>query len=673
MIELKGVTRIYDAGGVGETVGIQNVNLLIGNRGMVAFFGPSGSGKTTLLNLIGGLDEPTEGEVLVDGAKVDDRFRLDHVGCVFQDFVLLESITVAENIRLLDRSITDAEIDQALQSLGILELRERKAGNLSGGEKQRVCLARAIVKKPAYLLADEPTGNLDGPNRTAIMRILKSLSKHFPVLLVSHEKELVEEYADRIIRLEDGRIVGDSAPTVEPGEPFPLQREADAIVPRRKIKRKRSNLLSGILATLAVVASCFAAGLVTGKAESTNHATTAVYRLNQPLSADSRTVLSPYCYFGKTGTMGTALTVGDGAFSQRTFYWNSGPFLPLDFHADGNRYSCDAGSILLTEAAAKDLLEHAYSPNGSSIRNLMLSQYGFQKPEDLIGLPLNSGLKVSAIIPGNDVVGYVGSESFYRERSSVTVGGTSLGFTYYSSMAFRRFVGVELPADAVYVRAGHPLAEQSTLTFGEKTYPVRTHADLADFEEAILPAYAHAYLQGEKVTWAYAWDEASFGKLIKTYKGVDAVSLHETKAAKIRLAKTIYASVIGGVGLASLAVMAFFYVIDIGAYFEENKNEFVVCRCLGLSRRKLYIGSLEGILLGALPSLGIGTVAGMFLTLFLCRSEEAALYFVPGALTFALGAVVAATLVFVLASVLLWKKLSPTAAEFKRMNLAERE
>ena len=110
MIELLNVTKTYDAGEISEVTAVNDVNLKIGNAGLVCLFGPSGCGKTTLLNLIGGLDVPTKGKVLVDGESVDDAFRLNHVGCVFQDFVLMDSLTVAENVRLLDPSITDTRI-----------------------------------------------------------------------------------------------------------------------------------------------------------------------------------------------------------------------------------------------------------------------------------------------------------------------------------------------------------------------------------------------------------------------------------------------------------------------------------------------------------------------------------------------------------------------------------
>ena len=670
MIELRNVTKIYDAGGIGETVGVIDINLNIGNAGLVSFFGPSGCGKTTLLNLIGGLDKPTRGEVLIDGETVNDAYRLNHIGCIFQDFVLMESLTVAENVRLLDRSITDASINEVLSSLGIMGLRDRKAAKLSGGEKQRVCIARALVGKPAFLIADEPTGNLDASNRIGIMRILKSISKHTLVLLVSHEKDLVEEYSDRIIKLEDGRVISDSVESQAENDAFPKSPGRETVVPLRKTKRKRARVLSGFLASIAMVASCFAVGLASGKAEASDNLPQNVYHMSGPLKVEDRVALAPFAYFRNSlETLG--LILGDSQISQHEFY-GSVTLLPFDFY-DGNAdWPYEEDDVVITLGAAQSLIQNSYSLNGTSYRNLTLGQYGVTSPEDLVGMRFRNGYSIRKIIPGSENVGYVNPRSFYRENAWVNLGTVDepihLSFTCYSSLVFRRLTGIDVGDARIVVSSSHPLSSHGSVDIGGQHYSIKISAALDGFDEAVVPVYLSSYLRGESIASAYAWDNGSFRKLIGSYKKANAVSYYDIVLGRINQTKTVIAAVSGAVGLALLAATIYFHAIDLSLYFRENKDEYVVYRCLGVSRSRLYRRSLAGAVLGAIPPIAVGSVAGGLVVAFLCRNEQAALFLSLNIGTFAIGVIAALILVLLLCAVLLIGKFLPNAAEFKRIN-----
>lgn len=670
MIELLNVTKTYDAGEISEVTAVNDVNLKIGNAGLVCLFGPSGCGKTTLLNLIGGLDAPTKGKVLVDGKSVDDAFRLSHVGCVFQDFVLMDSLTVADNVRLLDPSITDARINETLSSLGILGLRERKASKLSGGEKQRVCIARAIIGNPSFIIADEPTGNLDGENRVAIMRILKSISKRTLVLLVSHEKDLVEEYADRIIRIEDGSIVSDSNSDFAANTAFSIGKCVDTKVPLRRTKRKKSNIVAGILSCIAIIASCFIAGFGSGKAEATNRYPETVYRMTKPMGAEDRAVLSPYAFFRSSPSVG-GLSLGDSETTEHGFV--GGPVvLPFDFYGSGTSWEYDEDSIILTSGAAKTLIEKSYSSLRNSYRNLMLSQYGINKADDLIGLRFKTGHTIRAILPGEENVGYISPRSFYRLGATISVGNDETkeyyAFNYFSSRAFVHLAGIDLGEDKIYAPKDHPVAKREFMEIGGRNYKVEVSPSLQGFEELVLPSYAASAIAGDSITWAYAWDNDTFSKLIRSYENVDSENLHEAEARRINQTKAIFGSIVGGVGLAAFALMSYFYAVDLQAYFKDNKNEYVVYRSLGVNRSRLFKRALLGVFSGALPLMAIGSVSGVLIVAFLGRSDVASLYLTLHIGTFFIGVSLAALLVLSLCAVLLWKRFLPSAAEFKRIN-----
>jgi putative ABC transport system ATP-binding protein len=217
MIELDAVTKHYD--GRGEPA-VDGVSLTVVPGEAVAVMGPSGSGKSTVLNLIAGLDRPSSGTISVAGERIDTlgetgmaRFRRGKIGMIFQFFNLVEDLTVLDNVLLpaqlvgMRRAAARARAVELLTALRIDQYRDSYPARLSGGERQRVGIARALVNRPAVLLADEPTGAMDTATGEEIGELLLDLNASGQTLvLVTHNPELAAKYATRVVRLVDGRI-----------------------------------------------------------------------------------------------------------------------------------------------------------------------------------------------------------------------------------------------------------------------------------------------------------------------------------------------------------------------------------------------------------------------------------------------------------------------------------
>ncbi len=224
MIQITNLNKFYNKGKKNEEHVLKDVSLELDSTGLVCILGESGCGKTTLLNTIGGLDTFSGGAIDIDGQKLTkydpkiiEPIRNDHFDYVFQNYYLLQDHSVSYNVKLaLNRyRLTEEEkeerVDYVLEMLGIAKYKKKLVSKLSGGQKQRVSIARALVKSPDVILADEPTGNLDEENTLRTMSILKNISKECLVLLVTHEKRIARFFADRIIEIQDGRIVRDEA------------------------------------------------------------------------------------------------------------------------------------------------------------------------------------------------------------------------------------------------------------------------------------------------------------------------------------------------------------------------------------------------------------------------------------------------------------------------------
>lgn len=214
MIEFENVSRIYKSG-VHELRALNNLSLSIDKGEFVVILGPSGAGKSTLLNVLGGLDNVSSGKIIVDGENIgnydDDeltKYRAKSVGFIFQFYNLIPNLTAKENVELM-KDITDVDIDgdMILESVGLRGHGDQFPAQLSGGEQQRVSIARALAKEPAMLLCDEPTGALDSNTGVLILSLLQRMchEKDTTVVIVTHNSKLADA-ADKLIRIKNGQI-----------------------------------------------------------------------------------------------------------------------------------------------------------------------------------------------------------------------------------------------------------------------------------------------------------------------------------------------------------------------------------------------------------------------------------------------------------------------------------
>ena len=223
MLVLKNITKDYASGDT-KVEALRGVDLSFGESEFAAVLGPSGCGKTTLLNIIGGLDRYTSGDLVIRGKSTKqfterdwDTYRNHSVGFVFQSYNLIPHQTVLANVELaltlsgVSREERRRRATEALEKVGLGDQLKKKPNQLSGGQMQRVAIARALVNDPEVLLADEPTGALDSETSIQVMEILQQVARDRLVIMVTHNPDLADQYATRIIRLLDGKIVSDSA------------------------------------------------------------------------------------------------------------------------------------------------------------------------------------------------------------------------------------------------------------------------------------------------------------------------------------------------------------------------------------------------------------------------------------------------------------------------------
>ena len=222
MIETEELKKTYKQGSL-KVKAVDNVNLKISDGEFTAIVGPSGSGKTTLLNCIGGLDNPTSGKVIIDGELISSyssnqmiKFRLNNIGFVFQSYNLIPVLTAKENIEMVmlmqgyNKQDMEKRSSDLLNEVGMGDMSKRRPAELSGGQQQRVAVARSLASKPKFILADEPTANLDSKSTAKLLDIMSRLNKQEKITFVfsTHDQRVIDR-ARRVVTLEDGKIIKD--------------------------------------------------------------------------------------------------------------------------------------------------------------------------------------------------------------------------------------------------------------------------------------------------------------------------------------------------------------------------------------------------------------------------------------------------------------------------------
>ena len=250
MLQIKNISKTYKTGDLVQTA-LDNVSLNLRDNEFVAILGPSGSGKTTLLNIIGGLDRYDSGDLIINNVSTKnykdrdwDTYRNHTIGFVFQSYNLIPHQTVLSNVELaltiggISKKQRKLRALEALDKVGLKDQAHKKPNQMSGGQMQRVAIARALVNNPSIVLADEPTGALDTKTSIQVMDLLKEVAKDRLVVMVTHNPDLANEYANRIIRLQDGEILSDSNPLQLPETK--LKKRAD------KVKRARMSIFTAL-------------------------------------------------------------------------------------------------------------------------------------------------------------------------------------------------------------------------------------------------------------------------------------------------------------------------------------------------------------------------------------------------------------------------------------------
>ncbi|MQY78524.1 MAG: ATP-binding cassette domain-containing protein [Bacteroidetes bacterium] len=222
IIEIKNLTKIYDGSEV-EVIAVNGIDISFDKGEFAAIVGPSGSGKTTFLNLLGGLDRPTSGEVMVDGVNIWNLrprklidFRMNSIGFVFQSYNLIPVLTAKENVEFVmhlqgrPKAERDRRTRELMKAVGLTDRLNSRPGKLSGGQQQRVAVARALASKPTFILADEPTANLDSKSTENLLDIMGNLNKEENITFIfsTHDARVVKK-ARRVITIEDGKVVSD--------------------------------------------------------------------------------------------------------------------------------------------------------------------------------------------------------------------------------------------------------------------------------------------------------------------------------------------------------------------------------------------------------------------------------------------------------------------------------
>ncbi len=681
MLSVQNLSKCYDKNKINQYYALKDITLNFPKTGLVSILGPSGCGKTTLLNILAGIDSPTSGNVSYDNIKVDDDFRYQNVGVIFQDFGLLENKTVEENIRIGYLEASEQALNDTLKALDILNLKDRRVSMLSGGEKQRVSIARAIIKKPAYILADEPTGNLDLKNRMRIMQILKSLSTHMLVILVSHDVELVTKYSDRMIKLADGMVVeDDEVYKKELENNFAIKQKTSNfnlltyIEETFKLKRKTSFIT--ILYTLVLTTLlCFISANVTG------------YKYkSSPIPNNYITIESLYPEVFEDikdkGNFQYTTYISDFQIPTEKEFIKAYKELRLK-NRDILLYPYQNEKIItsiqieksenipvyLSSKLANRLLKEGQLEDFSVSGNVPLKKVYIQKKEDLLGSKVIADKTYDIVgIVDSKVEGILYTDSYYAFHNS------SFDFGVLPYSIYKKY-----NPQAPQIETGHAiclgenLIDSNLRAFGfKKNILVKENIPeilyLNDKGVKFIVS-DYDYYQEYKPKLFYTTQlKKVTSSLIEAGIFFEINTTSYYKYVDLRI-KDVFTLVYLGIASILLIFSLFFILVDSSNYINQQIQDIVILRNLGISKTKIINTYSIKLYLKLLPSFVLGFIIGILGTYHL-KSFDHTIYFFfeVNPITLLLCFIIEAAILCSIIYLYLFKRFRVSAASLKVKN-----
>ncbi len=682
MIEIKNVCKTYKNAS-NENLVLNNINLELDSCGIVSIFGKSGCGKTTLLNLIAGLDKPTKGEVLIDGKKVDDEYRLEKIGCIFQDYVLVENLTVEENIRIIDKSITDEYLNDTLKSLHIENLKERKVSHLSGGEKQRVSIARAIIKKPRFIICDEPTGNLDSQNKSIVMEILKTLSKHYLIILVSHDKEIVEKYSDKIIFLENAEIqkivIKNESVKIDDNEKDNKNQIKFKMNPVSFEFKTKTNFITIILVMAICILSFIFASKVTDNTAILNKIPNNYIRLNEKLGYDEFYEINKTAIF--TNIVSRRIRI-DGNSDKILF--SCSDFVVKDdedVYMLPTSYAKEKIELTETECAISSNLAKLIYDKAVDENSIKLQIVGIKDINDLIGLslvidPHDTKIQIKSIFEGNDNIAYFNDKFLISDvimdryplfPSYSSSNGMSINeYNKINGTTFKEDKIIYVDNDYRYLISNKSGKEQDKIVINNVQYNYK-----------VVELNGVSFLIDDYLKYLNSVNDIIIDKDINNIEellynsNVDFYSYHNFYQQSINESYQILFNILCTIILIIFVISCFFFGVDLSRFFADNIELFVVLRCLGVSKKSIIKNNVINQFLKSSINIFIGIILSILLSLYLGKiNDMSRLSFLINPLTILLGFIISALVILILQVLNNAFRLKDTAAVLKQKNKA---